>query len=249
MDRNRFSNIAHQNHVFRNPLNPGKLLRLAGMARLQPAERVLDIGAGTCELLICLTEAYAVQGTAVELDEGALALARQAAAVRIAPERLTLLHDDAAHAVSQFEADSFALGLCIGSTHALGGLASTLQELQRCVRPGGQILVGEGYWKQPPCADYLEALGAQESDLLTHAANVATGEQLGLIPLWASTTSDDEWDEYEWLYSSTVERYCQEHPEDPDRPAMLTRIRTWRSTYLQWGRQTLGFGLYLFQRV
>ena len=30
MDRNRFSNIAHQNHAFRNPLSPAKLLRLTG---------------------------------------------------------------------------------------------------------------------------------------------------------------------------------------------------------------------------
>jgi len=39
-----------------------------------------------------------------------------------------------------------------------------------------------------------------------------------------------------------------ERPEDPDVPAMLERIRRWRDGYLHWGRETLGFGVYLFHR-
>jgi hypothetical protein len=30
---------------------------------------------------------------------------------------------------------------------------------------------------------------------------------------------------------------------------MGERIRRWRETYLRWGRDTLGFGLYLFERA
>jgi hypothetical protein len=29
---------------------------------------------------------------------------------------------------------------------------------------------------------------------------------------------------------------------------MLERIRGWRETYRRWGRDTLGFGLYLFRQ-
>jgi hypothetical protein len=29
---------------------------------------------------------------------------------------------------------------------------------------------------------------------------------------------------------------------------MLERIRRWRDAYLRWGRDTLGFGVYLFHR-
>ncbi|MCC6194158.1 MAG: class I SAM-dependent methyltransferase, partial [Burkholderiales bacterium] len=36
--------------------------------------------------------------------------------------------------------------------------------------------------------------------------------------------------------------------EDPDVPAMLERIRKWRDGYLRWGRDTLGFAVYLFYR-
>ena len=63
----------------------------------------------------------------------------------------------------------------------------------------------------------------------------------------AAVSSDDDWDRYEWLHCRAVEVYCKEHPDDPDSPAMLERIRGWRDLYLKWGRDTLGFGVYLFR--
>jgi hypothetical protein len=66
--------------------------------------------------------------------------------------------------------------------------------------------------------------------------------------LHAFVASPDEWDEYEWKYSRSIERYALEQPQDPDVPAMLERIRRWRDGYLRWGRDTLGFGVYLFHR-
>ncbi|MEK1832051.1 hypothetical protein AAAC51_33725 [Priestia megaterium] len=60
----------------------------------------------------------------------------------------------------------FDVGICVGSTHALGSLELTLQSLKRNVKKGGFILVGEGYWKKKPSQAYLEALGgADESEL------------------------------------------------------------------------------------
>jgi hypothetical protein len=156
--------------------------------------------------------------------------------------------EDANLAVKSCEQESYDLGICVGSTHALGGLETTLKVLKQLVRKDGYILIGEGYWKQRPSADYLKALGdADESELKTHAENVKVAEELGLIPLWTYVANEDEWDEYEWLYSMSVENYCHDNPNDPDYEAMLQRIRTWRSTYLTWGRDTLGFGLYLFR--
>lgn len=237
----------YRSQVFNNPVSTAKLDRVIGMVGLQPGHQVLDVGAGTCELLIRLVERFRVAATAVELDGPAIAEARRRAQGRIPPDSITFLVDDARQAVPALAAGAFDLGICIGATHALGGLGQTLQELRRCVRPGGHLVIGEGYWKQKPGPEYLAALGATESELQSHHHNVKAAEQLGLVPLWAYTASDEDWDEFEWTYSGTVERYCHEYPEDPECEAMLTRIRTWRSTYLQWGRDTLGFGLYLFR--
>jgi hypothetical protein len=77
---------------------------------------------------------------------------------------------------------------------------------------------------------------------------VQAGIDAGLIPMHASTASMDEWDDYEWKYCRAIERYAREQPEDPDIPAMLERSRRWRDAYLRWGRDSLGFAVYLFYR-
>ena len=84
--------------------------------------------------------------------------------------------------------------------------------------------------------------------VLDHRGNVQAGVEAGLIPMHATTANADEWDEYEWKYCRSIERYAREQPEDPDVPAMLERIRKWRDAYLRWGRDTLGFAVYLFYR-
>jgi hypothetical protein len=60
---------------------------------------------------------------------------------------------------------------------------------------------------------------------------------MGLTPLFSAVASEDDWDAYEGLYASSIEEYCYENPDDPDVDAMLTRIRSWRNTYLEWGRE------------
>jgi ubiquinone/menaquinone biosynthesis C-methylase UbiE len=248
LDRNKFSAIAHRNHAFSNPISEEKITKMIQMVSPKPQDTVIDIGAGKCELLIRLVENYEVSATAVELYGGAIEEAKKNASNRIPEGSIEFIVDDANAAVDRCEQEGYDLGICIGSTHALNGLDSTLQTMKRLVKKNGYILIGEGYWKQPPSSDYLKALGgADESELKSHAENVKAGEELGLIPLWSYLSNEDDWDNYEWLYSSSVENYCHENQEDPDREAMLQRIRTWRRTYLQWGRDTLGFGLYLFR--
>lgn len=248
MDRNRFSSIAHRNHAFSNPINETKIMKMIQMISLKPQDKVIDIGSGKCELLIRLVENYKILGTAIELYGGAIEAAKKKANGRTPEGSIKFIAEDATTALEKCKLERYDLGICIGSTHAVGGLESTLQTMKRIVNKNGYILIGEGYWRQPPSIEYLKALGgASESELKSHAENVSIGEELGLFPLWSYVANEDDWDDYEWMYSSSIENYCHENPDDPDCNAMLERIRAWRRTYLQWGRDTLGFGLYLFR--
>lgn len=248
MDRNKFSANAHRNHAFSNPISEKKIQKMIGIVSPKATDKVIDIGAGKCELLIRMVEKYQVSATAIELYDGAIEEAKRVAISRIPEGSIEFIVDDATVAVEKCGPDEYDFGICIGSTHALGGLESTLKTLKRLVKKNGYILIGEGYWKQTPSPEYLEALGgADESELKNHADTVKTGEELGLIPLWSYVANEDDWDDYEWLYSMSVENYCLENPDDPDYEAMLERIRTWRRTYLKWGRDTFGFGLYLYR--
>jgi hypothetical protein len=111
------------------------------------------------------------------------------------------------------------------------------------------VLLGDGYWRQPPGADYLDALGATADELPDLAGFVAAGEAVGLTPLYAVTTSVEEFDRYEWRWSLNGERYAAAHPDEPGVGEFLAWIRNGRRRYLELGgRETLGFGLFLFAR-
>jgi len=143
---------------------------------------------------------------------------------------------------------TFDAALCIGSTHAFGDFVKTLEAAAKCIKSGGVLVVAEGYWKRPPSAGYLAALGGEESELTTHGGNIERAIACGLTPRWCCTVSDDEWDEYEWGYSRGIESWVREFPDDADAAAMIARSRSWREAYVKWGRDTLGFGVYVLGR-
>ena len=61
---------------------------------------------------------------------------------------------------------TFDLVICIASSHALGGFPDAFVALHDLVEPGGQVLLGEGYWRRPPTEEYLDALGGATADEL-----------------------------------------------------------------------------------
>jgi ubiquinone/menaquinone biosynthesis C-methylase UbiE len=207
--------------------------------------QVIDIGSGKAELLIRLVERYQVQAIGIDRSPYFMEEARQQAAERVPSAQLELHETDVS--VFPIEPASFDLVICIGACDIFGGYEKALQTLAQYVRPGGQILVGDGYWKREPDATYLAAFGGTREEFATHAENVAAGVELGLIPYYSLTSNEDDWDHYEWLHSNAIESYALYHPDDPDVPELVERIRAWRTIYLRWGRDTLGFALYLFQ--
>src|SRR5437762_1201799 len=78
----------------------------------------------------------------------------------------------------------------------------------------------------------------------THAGNVATGVELGLVPLYTLVSSEDDWDRYAGLQWRAAERYAAAHPDDPDAGAIVERQRTHRDLYLRWEREALGWAIY-----
>jgi len=89
MDRNKFTSIAHSNHLFSNPIGETKINRIIDFLQLEPPAKVLDIGPGKCELLIRLVEKYGIEATAVELYEGSILEAKQQAKKKIPEKKIT----------------------------------------------------------------------------------------------------------------------------------------------------------------
>lgn len=247
MDPLRFTTVAHATHRLCNPVDPVLLAGVLDGLGLAAGARALDIGCGKASLLVDLAARHGVRGVGVDLNPAFLDEGRALAAAAGVAGSVALVALPASRFVAP--AGSFDLGVCLGSTHALGGYAPTLRALAGWVRAGGRVLVGQGYWKRPPDAAYLARLGAAPEELTDHEGTIAAGAGAGLEPVGAWVSSPADWDRYEDRYAETVERFVAEHPSDPDAPAMRERIGRWRETYLRWGRETLGFGLYLFRRA
>jgi SAM-dependent methyltransferase len=246
MDTWKFYGITHADHVFCNPLGSVRVDELIGLLALPAGARVVEAACGKGELLVRLAERYGIAGVGVDISPWEVPVARARIAERAPGGELQIVEADAA--TYPFEPASADLAVCLGASWIWGGLQGTLAALARLARPGGLVLVGEPYWRREPDPDYLAAADLGIDDVGSHAGNVAAGIDLGLTFLYSMPSREDEWDRYEMLQARAAERYAVAHPDDPDVPELLARMRRGRDAYLRWGRETLGWSVYLFAR-
>jgi SAM-dependent methyltransferase len=246
VDTWKFYDITHRDHVLCNPLSEPKLDEMIRLLDLPRGARVLDIACGKGELLIRLAEQHATRGVGVDISAYCIADVRATAAARAPGAEIELLTMDAVdyHGAPA----SFDLACCVGASWTFGGHEATLRALAALVRPGGQVLVGEPFWRLEPEPEYIEWSRLRRDEFGTHAGNVQAGVSMGLVPLYALASDENDFDRYESLQWRAAERYAREHPADPDVPELLARVTRGRHEYLTWGRATLGWSLYLFRR-
>jgi SAM-dependent methyltransferase len=232
---------------FNSPVSPERWQSFRDALELSSTDVVLDVGCGRGEMLADVVERWGCRGIGIDPKE---------AEVRLARERLGELEARVVlHVATIDEVDLSGrvadAALCVGATHAFGPPGETLPRaldaLLRLVRPGGRIVIGEGTWQRDPPEEYLAATGMGPGDHVSHAGNVQVIEDLGCEVLLAEECSRDEWDAFERMFWDDAESAASERPGDPSAIADRGHWRRWRRAYEQWGRDTLGFGLYLLR--
>lgn len=229
-----------------SPLDVAKVERALDMMPLQRADTVLDLGCGRAEILVRLIERHDVRAVGVDRSPHALALARAEIDARTPDARIQLIEADAASFAA--EPGSLAAISMLGAPRLGDGLAATLDRVRTWLRPGGTLLLGEGFWTRPPGDLYLAATGIAAGELTDHWGVIETGRRAGLTLLCARVSSRDEWDEFEGRILYNIEQYAAENHHDTDFTAELERRRAFHDAQQRWGRDCMGFGLYLFRR-
>ncbi len=246
MDMWKFYNITHSEHVVCNPTSDDKLARLVGLLRLPAGARVVDIACGKGEFLIRLAEAYGIRGIGIDISPFCIADAQRRLQMRAPGAEVVFRQMDGSDFRPE-EPRTLTLASCIGAGWVFGGHAETLDALSGMVSPGGWVIVGEPYWLQQPSAEYLAASGVGRSDFGTHWGNAEAGELRGLELVHTFVSSRDDWDKYEGLQWHATAEYARCNPEDPDLPELVERVAKGKTVYLRWGRDTVGWAIYVFR--
>ena len=196
------------------------------------------------EVLTRLAELYGVSGVGVDISPYCVADVKQKLQERVSDARIEILNMDGA----DYKADQFFdLAMCIGASWVYKGHRGTLRALKPMTKPGGLVLVGEPFWIKEPEKAYLAAENHTRDMFGTHYENVLAGEEEGLVPLYTMVSNQDDWDRYETLQWYAAAMHAGENEDDPDVPEILARVALGRTNYLRWGRNTLGWALYLFR--
>jgi SAM-dependent methyltransferase len=245
MDIWKFYDVTHRYHEVWNPTSRAKLDELIGLLRLNPGSAALDIACGKGELLTRLAERYEISGIGVDISPYCVTDAEQKLRERVPGAQIQILNMDGA----DYSPDQlFDLAMCIGASWVYKGHRGTLSALKTMTKPDALILVGEPFWLKDPDDAYLVAENLTRDMFGTHYENVLVGEDEGLFPLYTMVSSQDDWDRYETLQWYAAEKYARDNPDDPDVSEILTRVAHGRTNYLHWGRDTLGWAMYLFRK-
>lgn len=247
METWKFFDITHKEHLICNPSSLEKFDRLSALLRLPPGAKVLELACGKGEFLIRLAERYAISGIGVDISPYCIRDAQAKLATRAPEADITFLEMGGAD-YQPDAPESFDLTVCLGASWIFDGHAGTLRALKEMTRPGGLIVVGEPYFLREPDPAYLATAGFAADTFGTHEGNVAVGKSLGLALLHTLVSNHDDWDTYEGLQWYASENYALENPDDPDVPELLATVRRQKEEYLRYGRDTLGWAIYLFRK-
>ena len=243
----RFHEIAEADHVIQNPLSAEKLRSLGEICDVSSDNELLDLASGKGELLCQWAARHGATGTGVDVSEVFVEEARGRSADLDVADRVTFERADATeYPVENHDVD---VASCIGATWIGDGLVGTLDLLRRALKDdSGLLVVGEAFWSEEPSPEAVQALADGEEDQFALLPDLLDRTQrAGYELVEMIRASDDNWDRYEAKQWKTVDQYLRNDPDDPDRDALYRWIDDKRSTYLEYGREYLGWGVFVFR--
>ncbi|MEU9201335.1 methyltransferase domain-containing protein [Streptomyces sp. NPDC048332] len=247
MDLPRIFTIRESGHRIHNPLTADKLATLGASLRLAPGTRVLDLASGSGEMLCTWARDLGFTGIGVDISTVFTEQARARAAELGVADRVEFLHGDAAGHVADEPVD---LAACVGATWIGDGVAGTVGLLDRSLRPGGMMLIGEPFWRRTP-ADEETAKACHATsiaDFLLLPELIERFRELGYDVVEMMLSDQDSWDRYaaaQWL---SMRRWLDENPDDELAPDVREELTTEPAHYARYGREYLGWGVFALMK-
>ncbi|MDR7273679.1 SAM-dependent methyltransferase [Catenuloplanes atrovinosus] len=220
---------------------------LGDALRLPAGSTVLDLACGKGELLCTWARDHGVTGTGVDLSTAFLADARARAADLGVADRVGFVHGDAGRYVADEPVDLVA---CVGATWIAGDTPGTVRLMERSVRPGGMLLVGDVFWRVDPPREAVEAIfgDLRGVDCLSLPGAVERFHELGYDVVELVAADERGWDRYvaaSWL---SMRRWLDANPDDELAPEIRAELTRSQSQHVRWQRPYLGWAMFALMR-
>jgi SAM-dependent methyltransferase len=242
----KLMDILHSKQLIMNPMRDEKFTRFCEALNLPEHSRIIDVGCDKGEFLIRLYNLYAISGIGIDKSPYCIDECKHQKAERAPTAEIDYLLMDGKDYVAH---ENFDLACCMGASWIWGGIKSTLSALSEMTRLEGLVVLGEPYWKKEPADEFLRLEEIKRSNYHTHKENVLIGDQLGLTCIYTLASDTEDWDSYETLHWWAVSEYADKHPEDHDLPEIWKNMVKFREIYLKYGRDTLGWCLYVYRKA
>ncbi|MEV4575135.1 class I SAM-dependent methyltransferase [Nonomuraea jabiensis] len=247
MDLPRSFAIRESSHRILNPFTSEKLATLGAAIGLRPGATVLDLCCGKGEMLCTWSRDHGITGTGVDISTVFLAAARERAAELGVGERVTFTHGDASTYVAGEPVDVAA---CVGATWIGGGTAGSVALLERSLRPGGTMLIGEVFWRaEPPSQEAVEACHAtSRDDFGTLPGLFELFDGLGYDVVEMVLADEDSWDRYYAAQWRNLRTWLDANPDDELAPELRAELSREPMRYVRFRRHLLGWGVFALMK-
>jgi SAM-dependent methyltransferase len=236
----RYHVVAESAHELQNPTSVEKILLLGERLELGPGSRVLDVAAGRGGPALLLARRFECSVEGIEIEPEFHRFAVERAAEEALSDLVSFRLEDAS--TTALGPEPYDAALCLGASFVYGGLANTVSALAPNVKAGGNVAVGEPYWRRLPLpADYAES----DELFTTLDGTVTIFETEGLPVVSVIASSEDDWDRYETLHWRSVEKWLAVNADDPDAEEIRGRSEHWKWSYLKHGRDYMGWAIFV----
>jgi SAM-dependent methyltransferase len=239
--------IGESSHRIHNPLTSRKLADLGEALRLAPGSTMLDLACGSGEMLCTWARDHGIGGTGVDISTAFLANANARAAELGVADRVDFIHGDAGGHVAGEPVD---IAACIGATWIGDGLDGTVRLLERSLRPGGLMLIGEPFWRlDPPDQQTVAACHAESKDSYSSLPDLVDRfDALGYDVVEMMLADQDSWDRYAAPHWLNIRLWLDANPGHELADQMRHKLQVERADYVRYLREHLGWGVFALMK-
>ena len=240
MDQMELYNISEDYMELINPFNPEKMIKIGKFLELGKDQKIIAFGCGFGEVMALWAESFGIEAVGIDIRDYACERARKKFEAKGLQDRLKVECMDGSK--YQFIKGSYDVAACIGATFIWGGYRETINGMRDAIHENGKLVIGEPYIiKEPVPEEYRKKIEPIHNEL--ELVRIAREE--GYDIHYMIRASHDDWDRYEASNWFSLSKWLERNPDHPDFKQVVDWYHEIQDDYLQFGREYLGWAVYI----